>query len=189
MAYTFDVYRGRLKAERHFGDIRHFTSPFFRSWSLVRSSALPICCRNSGWRIRSAYDYDRIVSRFTAGSLWGVFKKLVIADRLAVYVNAVYGDLERIYRVELWSFATLFYTFQIYCDFSAYSDIAIGLARVLGFRLMENFPPPQSVAIAQCETSGIAGIFRCQLGFVIMFTSALGGNRKGFKTAGLSICS
>jgi len=73
--------------------------------------------------------------------LWGMFKKVVIADRLGLYVNAVYNE------PSVWSgwpamVATFFFAFQIYCDFSGYSDIAIGAARVMGFNLMENFRRP-----------------------------------------------
>ena len=64
-----------------------------------------------------------------------------MADRLAIYVNTVYGDVES-YRGLSLIMATIFFAFQIYFDFSAYSDIAIGVARVLGFKLMDNFRRP-----------------------------------------------
>ena len=86
------------------------------------------------------FDYDRVVSGLRL-ALWGAFKKVVIADRLAIYVNEVYGNVEAYTGLSLILAAT-FFTFQIYCDFSGYSDIAIGLARVMGFRLMENFRRP-----------------------------------------------
>src|SRR5262245_10916936 len=72
---------------------------------------------------------------------WGFFKKLVVADRLALYVNDVYANPQAHNGLQL-SLATIFFAYQIYCDFSGYSDIAIGSARVLGFRLMENFRTP-----------------------------------------------
>jgi D-alanyl-lipoteichoic acid acyltransferase DltB (MBOAT superfamily) len=72
---------------------------------------------------------------------WGFYKKLVVADRLALYVNDVYSAPRSCNGLQL-SLATLFFTYQIYCDFSGYSDIAIGAAQVLGFRLMENFRTP-----------------------------------------------
>lgn len=71
----------------------------------------------------------------------GVFKKVVIADRLAIYVNTVYNDVESYTGFSL-ILATFFFAFQIYCDFSAYSDIAIGTAKIMGFDLMENFRQP-----------------------------------------------
>jgi alginate O-acetyltransferase complex protein AlgI len=73
--------------------------------------------------------------------LWGLFKKIVIADRLAFYVNAVYNNVEQHSGLTL-LLATLFFTFQIYCDFSGYTDIAIGVARVMGYDLMKNFNRP-----------------------------------------------
>ncbi|MCB0307720.1 MAG: MBOAT family protein, partial [Calditrichaeota bacterium] len=88
------------------------------------------------------FDFDE--ARINSGLrliLWGMFKKVVIADRLGLYVNSVYNNPTE------WTgwpvfLATLFFAFQIYCDFSGYSDIAIGAARIMGFRLMENFRRP-----------------------------------------------
>jgi D-alanyl-lipoteichoic acid acyltransferase DltB (MBOAT superfamily) len=73
--------------------------------------------------------------------LWGFFKKIVIADRLAIYVNQVYDNPDMHSGATL-LLATYFFAFQIYCDFSGYSDIAIGSARVMGYDLMENFRRP-----------------------------------------------
>lgn len=73
--------------------------------------------------------------------MWGFFKKVVIADRLAVIVNEVFSH-PRDYTGPYLIMASVFFSIQIYCDFSGYSDIAIGLARILGFRLMENFRRP-----------------------------------------------
>jgi D-alanyl-lipoteichoic acid acyltransferase DltB (MBOAT superfamily) len=73
--------------------------------------------------------------------LWGLFKKVVIADRLSMYVNAVYNNQEHHNGSSL-LFATVLFAFQIYCDFSGYSAIAIGSARVMGFKLMTNFNRP-----------------------------------------------
>jgi alginate O-acetyltransferase complex protein AlgI len=87
--------------------------------------------------------------RFDAGQLtfglqlllWGLFKKVVIADRLAEFVNAGFTNPEFQSPINL-IVAVYFYAFQIYCDFSGYSDMAIGLAAILGYRLMENFRRP-----------------------------------------------
>jgi D-alanyl-lipoteichoic acid acyltransferase DltB (MBOAT superfamily) len=73
--------------------------------------------------------------------LWGFFKKVVIADRLALYVNAIYDHATTQHGWPL-IVATYFFAFQIYCDFSGYTDIAIGAAQVMGFRLMDNFNRP-----------------------------------------------
>src|SRR5438045_9549312 len=75
---------------------------------------------------------------------WGLFKKVVVADRLALYVNDVFARPQDCNGLQL-SLATLFFAYQIYCDFSGYSDIAIGSARILGFRLMENVRRPYYV--------------------------------------------
>lgn len=72
---------------------------------------------------------------------WGLFKKVVIADRLAIYVDQVYGDWAN-YPAPFLALATVFFGIQIYCDFSGYSDIARGSARILGIRLMNNFNKP-----------------------------------------------
>ncbi len=73
--------------------------------------------------------------------LWGYFKKVVVADRLAIYVNSVYADVHQTTGIPL-ILATVFFAFQIYCDFSGYSDIAIGVAQIMGFDLMDNFKRP-----------------------------------------------
>ncbi|NLP09446.1 MBOAT family protein, partial [bacterium] len=87
-----------------------------------------------------AFDYERVTSGLKLMA-WGFFKKLVIADRLAVYVNTVYGHPQDFTGWPI-CLATYFFAFQIYCDFSGYSDIAIGAARIMGFSLMENFHRP-----------------------------------------------
>jgi D-alanyl-lipoteichoic acid acyltransferase DltB (MBOAT superfamily) len=73
--------------------------------------------------------------------LWGLFKKVVIADRLSFYVDAVYGNPQQHSGLNL-LIGTLFFAIQIYCDFSGYSDMAIGAAKVMGFKLMTNFNRP-----------------------------------------------
>ena len=73
--------------------------------------------------------------------LWGFFKKIVVADRLAVFVSSVYDHPQQYDGLPL-IIATVFFAFQIYCDFSGYTDIAIGAARVMGIDLIENFRRP-----------------------------------------------
>ncbi len=89
---------------------------------------------------RRFFDRDEAVSGLKL-MLWGFFKKLVVADRLAMYVDPVYNNAGEFSGWPL-IVATYFFAFQIYCDFSGYSDIAIGAARVLGVRLMTNFRTP-----------------------------------------------
>jgi D-alanyl-lipoteichoic acid acyltransferase DltB (MBOAT superfamily) len=93
------------------------------------------------FRVEHKFDFERAVEGLQM-ILWGAFKKMVIADRLALYVNNVYLDPDAHSAPTLF-FAAIFFFFQIYCDFSAYSDIAIGTAKVFGFRLMENFRQPE----------------------------------------------
>lgn len=137
MAYTIDVYRGRQNAERHLGIFALYVAffPQLVAGPIERAgNMLP------QFRRRYNFDYDRIVGGLRR-ILWGVFKKLVIADRLAIYVDAVFGDPQS-YSGLILIVATVFFGLQIYLDFGAYSDIAIGVARVMGFKLMANFRRP-----------------------------------------------
>ena len=108
--------------------------------------------------------------------LWGLFKKVVIADRLAIYVDEVYshpGSYEGFPLI----LATYFFAFQIYCDFSGYSDIAIGTARLFGFRLMRNFAYPYfSRNIAEFWRRWHISLSTWFRDYVYI---PLGGNRKG----------
>src|SRR4030095_15460522 len=88
------------------------------------------------------FDYDWVTSALKLRA-WGLFKKTVVADHLALFVNPVYADPAQ-FSGPILALATVLFAFQIYCDFSRYSEIAIGAARVLGFRLMENFDRPYS---------------------------------------------
>lgn len=137
MAYTFDVYRGKIKPEQHFGIFATYIAffPQLVAGPIERASnMLP------QFRQHFTFDYDRVVSGLRL-VLFGLFKKVVIADRLAVYVNEVYNNPSE-YSGIVMIVATVFFAYQIYCDFSGYSDIAIGTARVLGFDLMQNFNHP-----------------------------------------------
>lgn len=137
MSYTIDVYRGHIKPERHFGIFATFIAffPQLVAGPIERAgNMLP------QFRQRVGLDYDRIVGGLRL-ILWGIFKKVVVADHIAIYVNNVYNNVESYSGLPL-MLATLFFAFQIYCDFSAYSDIAIGTARIMGFRLMDNFRQP-----------------------------------------------
>lgn len=108
--------------------------------------------------------------------LWGFFKKIVIADRLAVLVNTVYNTPEDYHGVAL-IIASVFFAFQIYCDFSSYTDIAIGAAKVMGFKLRKNFDRPYfSKSIPEFWRRwhiSLGAWFKEYLYF------PLGGNRKG----------
>ena len=144
LSYVIEVYRGHQKAERHFGIYALYVmfypqlvaGPIERPQNLLHQ-----------FHEEKRFDY----ANATAGlrlMAWGLFKKVVIADRLAIYVNAVYDEPAQ-FGGPVLILATVAFAYQIYCDFSGYSDIAIGAARVMGFKLMKNFNAPyfsQSIA-------------------------------------------
>lgn len=137
MAYTIDVYRGKIAPEKHFGIMAAFVAffPQLVAGPIERAPHfLPQFYR------RVSFDAQRTVAGLRL-ILWGAFKKIVIADRLAIYVNTVYTTPENYSGLPL-VLATVFFAFQVYGDFSAYSDIAIGAAKILGFDLMLNFRQP-----------------------------------------------
>jgi len=137
MAYTIDVYRGKIAPEKHVGIVATYIAffPQLVAGPIERATNLL-----PQFRQKHRFDIDEAVAGFQQ-ILWGAFKKVVIADRLAIYVNTVYNDVDSHSGLTL-ILATIFFGIQIYCDFSGYSDIAIGTARVLGFRLMDNFRQP-----------------------------------------------
>lgn len=137
MSYTIEVYRGNQKAERHFGIYALYVmfypqlvaGPIERPQNLLHQ-----------FYEKHKFNADDFYIGFKM-MLWGMFKKVVIADRLAILVNEVYKD-PREYNSTMLALATVFFAIQIYCDFSGYSSIAIGAARVMGFKLMTNFNKP-----------------------------------------------
>ena len=137
MSYTIEVYRGHQKAERHFGIYSLYVmfypqlvaGPIERPQNLLHQ-----------FREEHHFEYERVVEGLKE-MLWGFVKKIVIADRLSLYVNAVYNNADHHNGLTL-ILATIFFAFQIYCDFSGYSNIAIGAAKVMGFKLMTNFNRP-----------------------------------------------
>lgn len=137
LSYTIDVYKGRIPAERHLGFYALYVSfwPQLVAGPIERTKHLL-----PQFRQRHEFNYNRV----TAGlrlMLWGLFKKVVIADQLAVYVNRVYNHVDDFQGVPL-LLATFFFAIQIYCDFSGYTDMARGAAKVMGYDLMENFRRP-----------------------------------------------
>jgi len=137
MSYTIDVYRGKTKPERHLGIFALYVSffPQLVAGPIERSNHLL-----PQFRQEFTFDYDRIKSGLQL-MMWGFFKKIVIADRIGQYVDLVYSDPHS-YQGYALLWASLFFGWQVYCDFSGYSDIAIGAAKVMGFDLMENFNRP-----------------------------------------------
>ncbi len=137
LSYVIEVYRGNQKPERHFGIYALYVmfypqlvaGPIERPQNLLHQ-----------FYAKHTFDYQRVTDGLKL-MVWGLFKKVVIADRLAIAVNTVYGEPREFTGLPL-IVATVFFAFQIYCDFSGYSDIAIGAAQVMGFRLMDNFNRP-----------------------------------------------
>ncbi len=137
LSYVIDVYRGSIEPEKHFGYYALFVSFF------PQLVAGPI--ERPGNLIPQLKEkHTPHFSDFSAGfskMLIGFFKKVVVADGIAVYVNAVYNDAAAATGFGV-VIATVLFAFQIYCDFSGYTDIAIGAARVMGIHLMQNFTRP-----------------------------------------------
>lgn len=137
MSYTIEVYRRNQPAELDF--VVYSLYVMFYPQLVAGPIERP---QNLLWQFHSKFKYD--FENIKAGLMriaWGMFKKVVIADRLSIVVHDVYGHAADHNGLSL-LIATIFFTFQIYCDFSGYSDIAIGAARVMGFKLMENFDTP-----------------------------------------------
>ncbi|MFT5701443.1 MAG: alginate O-acetyltransferase complex protein AlgI [Desulforhopalus sp.] len=137
LSYTIDVYKGRIPAERHLGIYALYVSfwPQLVAGPIERTRHLL-----PQFRQRYDFDYNRVTEGLRL-MLWGLFKKVVIADQLAVYVNRVYNHVDDFQGIPL-IIATFFFAIQIYCDFSGYTDMARGAAKVMGFDLMENFRRP-----------------------------------------------
>jgi alginate O-acetyltransferase complex protein AlgI len=137
MSYTIEVYRGHQKAERHFGIYALYVMFF------PQLVAGPIeRPQNMMPQFHATHRLD--AARWRSGlkiMLWGLFKKVAVADLVAPVVGNVYAAPTQ-YSGPLLIVATVFFALQIYCDFSGYSDIAIGAARLLGYDLMTNFKQP-----------------------------------------------
>jgi len=137
VSYTIDIYKGKIPAERHLGIFALYVAfwPRLVAGPIERADRLmPQFRKELSFNYASATDGLRLV-------LWGMIKKVVIADKLAIYVNQVFdhcGD----YTGAPLIIASIFFTIQIYCDFSGYSDMAIGTARVMGYQLTDNFRHP-----------------------------------------------
>lgn len=137
MSYTIEVYRGNQKAERHFGIYALYVmfypqlvaGPIERPQNVLHQFHKP-----------HAFNFEEVKAGLMQMA-FGFFKKCVIADRLVLFLDPAFRHPDQHNGLSL-LLATFFFTIQIYCDFSAYSDIAIGAARVMGFKLMDNFRTP-----------------------------------------------
>ena len=137
MSYTIEVYRGNQQPEKHFGIYALYVmfypqlvaGPIERPQHILHQ-----------FHEKKKFNYENVKSGLILMA-WGLFKKCVIADRLALFVNEVYGNPFEYKGLPLIT-GTVFFAFQIFCDFSGYSDIAVGSARCMGYELMTNFDRP-----------------------------------------------
>ena len=137
LSYTIEVYRGNQKAERHFGYLALYVmyypqlvaGPIERPQNILHQL-----------HTEQRFEYRRVTDGLK-WMAWGMFKKVVVADRMVLFVNPVYNDPTS-HNGPALVFATLAFAIQIYCDFSGYSDIALGSAQVMGVKLMKNFDHP-----------------------------------------------
>ena len=137
MSYIIEVYRGNQPPERNF--ITYALYVMFYPQLVAGPIERP---QNVLPQLHVYHDYNwNNVKEGLSRMLWGMFKKVVIADRLAIAVDHAFGNTDSQSSTQL-MVAAIFYSFQIYCDFSGYSDIGIGAAKVMGIRLMENFNEP-----------------------------------------------
>lgn len=137
MSYTIEIYRGNFKAEKNFGIFSLYVMfyPQLVAGPIERpQNVLPQL------HTKHSFNVQRTIEGLTL-MLWGFVKKVVIADRLTIYVDQVFADPESFASLNL-LLAVYFFSFQIYCDFSGYTDIAIGAAKILGIDLMKNFGRP-----------------------------------------------
>ena len=137
LSYTIEVYRGRQRAERHFGYLALYVmyypqlvaGPIERPQNILHQL-----------HEEHHFEYGRVTDGLKRMA-WGMFKKVVVADRMVRFVSPVYAD-PTLYDGPALVLATLAFAIQIYCDFSGYSDIALGSAQVMGVKLMKNFDHP-----------------------------------------------
>jgi len=137
LSYTIDVYRRKLKPTKSLINFASFVAffPQLVAGPIERASNLL-----PQFYEKRQFSHHRVLSGFHL-VIWGLFKKIVIADTCATYVNTIFGNYENMNSLTL-ILGAVYFAFQIYGDFSGYSDMAIGLARMLGFNLRMNFNFP-----------------------------------------------
>ncbi|MBK6839068.1 MAG: MBOAT family protein [Bacteroidetes bacterium] len=173
MSYTIEVYRGNIKPERHLGIYALFVMfyPQLVAGPIERGTTLLPQLKKNDNRL----EYDNVMIGLSQ-MLYGLFKKVVVADSLAMYVNSIYsyGNFNTGFTA---LFATWMFAFQIYCDFSGYSDIAIGAGRVMGYRMMTNFSIPYfSKSVTEFWRRWHISLSTWLRDYLYF---SLGGNRKG----------
>lgn len=172
LGYTIDAYRGTVKTEKNILRYAVFISffPQLVAGPIERSDNLL-----QQFEEKHKFQFEKVRDGLLM-MLWGFFQKLVIADRVAILVNQVFDHYKQYDGVQI-MVAMAFFAVQIYCDFAGYTNIAIGAAQVMGFRLMKNF---------DCPYFGqtVAGFWRrWHISLTTWFTDylyiPLGGSRKG----------
>jgi D-alanyl-lipoteichoic acid acyltransferase DltB (MBOAT superfamily) len=137
MSYTIDVYRGKLTASKDPVSFFAYVSFFPQLVAGPIERAINLLPQ---FKIKRNFSYEQSADGIRL-ILWGLFKKVVIADNCAIFVNEVFANYQSASGLEL-VLGAIFFAFQIYGDFSGYSDIAIGTAKLFGFNLMTNFKTP-----------------------------------------------
>ncbi|MDB2462803.1 MBOAT family protein [Algibacter sp.] len=137
LSYTIDVYRKKLKPTNNFVNFATFVAffPQLVAGPIERATNLL-----PQFSIKRVFNFEKAKSGIHL-IIWGLFKKVVIADSCAIYVNTIFDNYQELNSLTL-IVGALYFAFQIYGDFSGYSDIAIGTARLFGFNLMQNFNYP-----------------------------------------------
>lgn len=137
LSYTMDIYRGDVRAEKNFGKYALYVSffPQLVAGPIERSTHLLPQMHE-----KHSFDYRNVKNGLILMG-WGFFMKIVVADRVAIIVDQVYNHHTQ-YQGFVFIFATILFAIQIYCDFGGYSNIAIGAAQIMGFRIMTNFNTP-----------------------------------------------
>lgn len=172
LSYTIDIYRGKLEATENLGKFALYVSFFPQLVAGPIERAVHLLPQ---FDQRVHFDANRVADGIRL-MMWGLFKKVVIADRCAIYVDNVYNNPEG-HSGPTYLLATYLFAWQIYCDFSGYTDIARGAARILGFDLMRNFERPYlSVTIVEFWRRWHISLSTWLRDYLYI---PLGGNRKG----------
>ncbi|MCD8506716.1 MBOAT family protein [Candidatus Woesebacteria bacterium] len=180
VSYVVDVYRGTQKPEKHFGYFALFVSffPQLVAGPIERAENLLPQLKAPHW-----FDREQVVSGIKLFAL-GLFKKVVIADNLAVVVDTVFTSLPEYKGLSL-ILAILLFSWQIYCDFSGYTDMARGVARILGVNLVENFNHPYTAtSITDFWRRWHMSLSRWFRDYLYI---PLGGNRQGLSRTALNL--
>lgn len=140
IAYLVDIYKGKIQAEKNFLHYALFVSFFPKVVSGPIERAENLLPQIRACEKKPLWDWERVTGGLTL-MLWGYFQKMVLADRVCILVNTVFDQYFMYGSVELIAAALGFYI-QIFCDFAGYTNIALGMAQVMGFSLQENFDAP-----------------------------------------------